>query len=129
MKTSIHVPQDLYDACTSLDPDIPFAELMRDALVLGLRQWREEVKAGPAVFKLQMQVRAAQSAADLAGAKVPYRGGRTRADRRRAAPPAPEPATPPAGRKAPAKRSGTTAQAPSSRQKPAAPKRARSPRS
>lgn len=108
MKTSIHVPQDLYDHVTSLDTEVTFAELMRDALTIALPQWQRELKDGSVAFRLRMRVRAAENAAALAGRAPVYRGGRKAADRRRAAPPAPEPASRPRRHPADGKRSVTT---------------------
>lgn len=109
VKTSINIPDQLHAQVQDLAPELPFGELVRDALVLALPQWQLEVTGGAGVLALHVRVRAAEAAAALAGGETIRRQRKPRVNPRPAAPAVPAPDAPPARRKATARKSATTA--------------------
>lgn len=127
MKTSINIPDQLHDQAQDLAPEIPFGELVRDALVLALPLWQADAAGGPAMLALKVRLRAAEAAAGLEGVGLMRRQRKPRATPRPPAPPAPVPATPPTRRKAAAPKSATKATTKSRPPAKSQPRRARSP--
>lgn len=128
MKTSINIPDQLHDQAQDLAPEIPFGELVRDALVLALPLWKADAAGGPAMLALKVRLRAAEAAAGLEGVGLMRRQRKPRATPRPPAPPAPVPATPPTRRKVAAPKSGTKARSMSDYDRSESRSQARSPR-
>lgn len=128
MKTSINVPDELHHQVQDLAPDIPFGELVRDALLLALPIWQADVKQGPVVMQLQLKLRAVEASAGEHGVSLVRRQRKPRPASPPAEREAPAPATAPARRPRAGKQSATTAQARSAPSGQAGRSRARSPR-
>lgn len=57
MKTSINVPDWLHREAVALNPDQAFGELVRDALLIALPEWRKNAGRSPVERALRMQLR------------------------------------------------------------------------
>lgn len=112
MKTSINVPDWLHDDATDCAPDVPFGELVRDALILALPLWRAH-NAKHTDYKLMydIKLRATKAESDRAVRAAMAEVKQDR-DRRRRAAKVPAPGVPPNGRSQAGRKSPTKATAP-----------------
>ena len=87
MKTSINVPDWLHQEVVQLNPDQAFGELVRDALLIALPEWRRNASKSSVERALRMQLRLEQARNARADAPaVPAVEAEKPAPRRRARP-------------------------------------------
>lgn len=95
MKTSINVPEWLYEQVSAACPEIPFGTLARDALIIALPVWGELGPERSVEQALRAQLRMMTATAGQAGVSLPgVKPAAAPAPRRRAAPTPPPAALP-----------------------------------
>ena len=108
MKTSIWVPDWLHDQATDTDPEIPFSEMVRDAILIALPVWAREADKSSIERRLRAKVRMLEADAARAQVQLPERRNRRKASARPSAVAGPAPDAPPAGRRPDGRKSQTT---------------------
>jgi len=61
VKTSINVPDWLHEDVTALAPEVPFGEMVRDALIIALPVWTKAAAGSAAEIPLRARLRFAEA--------------------------------------------------------------------
>ena len=109
MKLSVNIPDWLADAARQTNPDRPLGELVRDALVANLPDWRKHTSDTTTARELRATLRAQRAEAAYTAALAAEAREAAKPVRRRPRRPAAGSATPPAGPQARASKPVTKA--------------------
>jgi hypothetical protein len=120
MKTSVNLPEWLLAEVQETMPGMNTSQLVRDALLIALREWRRGGKKSLIEIELTMRLREERAKTARAVKNAAAEKAAARKVRRPPAKPKPAPGAPPAHPKAPAAKSATMAGSRSRR--PALPK-------
>lgn len=105
MKTSINIPEWLYEQVQRTCPGQPFGTLARDAILIALPVWAQLGPDRALEQALQAELRILSATAAAQGVTLPAGAPQARRPHRRVKPQAPAPEATPVGRKATARKS------------------------